>query len=370
MRDCTVELIPVLKDNYVFVLHDNLSKKTAIIDPSVPQPVLDFLTARRWNLDAIWNTHHHPDHTGGNLDLKAATGCKIIAAQYDSHRIPGWDQLVKSDELFKFGNIDVMCKHIPGHTTGHIAFHIPQENLLFCGDTLFSLGCGKLFEGTAEQMWASLQWIKSLPTETQIYCNHEYTLDNARFALTIEPENPELVRRLAEAKDLRQRNRSTIPVSLGQELATNPFLRVDQAVIRRFLNLADAPEAAVFACLRRLKDEFGKTPLDRQYLFTRHENDRELMSELLDLFVPSSTQLLDEMQTALTRGDRRGLAVYAHSLKGAAANFAATLCTPLASDLEKTAESGDAADLQHTFLRLKVETRQLIFLVRENLAEA
>ena len=368
MNSCTVDLIPVLKDNYVFVLRDNLNEKTAVIDPSVSQPVLEFLKSRDWRLDCIWNTHHHADHTGGNLDLKAATGCKIIASEHDSHRIPGWDILVKSDDFFYFSDIRVLSKHIPGHTLGHIAFYLEQEKFLFCGDTLFSLGCGKLFEGTAGQMWKSLEWVKSLPTSTQIYCNHEYTLNNGRFARSIENDNPALDQRILEIKELRRQKKSTIPVSLALELATNPFLRLDAPSVKSFLHLTNATEIERFACLRHLKDQFSPTTFDLKYLVDRHDGDRELVDELLNLFTSSSNDLLEQMQNALTKGDLKGLAMYAHSLKGAAANFAKTLCTQCAADLEKAAERSSPADLQQLLLLLKVETRDLIYSAREELS--
>ena len=234
--------IPALRDNYIYILHESLTGKTAVIDPSVAEPVEDFLKQKNLPLNFIFNTHHHWDHTGGNQDLKKNRACEIYALKDDAHRIPGTDKLLKPGEIFYFGKSRVEVLFVPGHTLGHIAFFFSEEKHLFCGDTLFAMGCGRLFEGTAEMMFQSLEKIKTLPEETQIYCGHEYTEDNARFALTVDPQNAKLKERARAVKSLRAQNKSTVPFSLKEELETNPFLR--------------ARTAREFQTLREKKDVF------------------------------------------------------------------------------------------------------------------
>lgn len=257
MTTLVIEQLPVLDDNYVYVLHDGPTGATAVVDPAEAEPVLELLAGRGWSLSHILNTHHHHDHVGGNLVLKEATGARIIGARADAGRIPGIDQQVNDGESFLLGQAAAMVMSVPGHTSGHIAFWFPESHALFCGDTLFSLGCGRLFEGTAEQMWDSLSRIRSLPDETMIHCAHEYTAANGRFARTVERDNGDLAARLAEVESLRKRKSPTIPVSLEREKKTNPFLRVDLPAIAHAVGLADgAPPAQVFAELRRRKDAF------------------------------------------------------------------------------------------------------------------
>lgn len=226
--------------NYNYILHDN--GITSVIDPSLAEPVLEVLKQNGWQLDYIINTHHHWDHTDGNTPLKDATGAKIIAYKGDSHRIKNIDIAVNN------GDIVDICGHraevifTPGHTLGHIIYYLPDDGILFCGDVLFSLGCGRLFEGSYEQMFDSLKLISRLPPQTLIYCGHEYTLSNARFAITIEPENKELQQRIKEAENLQAIGKPSVPVTLASELATNPFLR--------------ARTVEEFANLRKQKDSF------------------------------------------------------------------------------------------------------------------
>lgn len=248
--------IPVLTDNYIYLLHDTASGSTAVVDPALSQPVLDELKHQGWRLDWILNTHHHSDHIGGNLELKAKTGCQVIAANADKDRIPGVDKGVDDGDVIKIGQYAAKVLATPGHTSGHIVYYFADAAVLFCGDTLFAMGCGRLFEGSAEQMWQSLQKIKALPGDTRIYCAHEYTQANGWFALTVEPENQALQQRMIEVNQLRAENRATVPSILQQELATNPFLREDSLALQRQINFEDETPVSVFAEVRRLKDHF------------------------------------------------------------------------------------------------------------------
>ncbi|MDP3902377.1 MAG: hydroxyacylglutathione hydrolase [Methylococcaceae bacterium] len=248
--------IPVLTDNYIYLLHDTASGSTAVVDPALSQPVLDELKHQGWRLDWVLNTHHHSDHVGGNQELKAKTGCQVIAANSDKDRIPGVDKGVDDGDVIKIGQYAAKVLATPGHTSGHIVYYFADAAALFCGDTLFSMGCGRLFEGTAEQMWQSLQKIKALPGYTRIYCAHEYTQANGRFALTVEPENQALQQRMIEVNQLRIENRSTVPSILQQELDTNPFLREDSLALQRQINCEGGTPVSVFTEVRRLKDHF------------------------------------------------------------------------------------------------------------------
>lgn len=248
--------IPVLTDNYIYLLHDTTSGSTAVVDPALSQPVLDELKHQGWRLDWILNTHHHSDHVGGNLELKAKTGCQVIAANADKDRIPGFDKGVDDGDVIKIGQYAAKVLATPGHTSGHIVYYFADAAALFCGDTVFGMGCGRLFEGSAEQMWQSLQKIKTLPSNTRIYCAHEYTQANGRFALTVEPENQALQQRMIEVNQLRIENRSTVPSILQQELDTNPFLREDSLALQRQINREGGTLVSVFAEVRRLKDHF------------------------------------------------------------------------------------------------------------------
>ncbi len=248
--------IPVLNDNYIYLIHEPDSDKTAVIDPAISEPVIEILESKNWSLDYILNTHHHSDHIGGNLALKKRYHCKIYASESDSHRIPGLDKGLKEGDTFALGNETIHTIYTPGHTFGHIVYHFPDSLLVFCGDTLFSLGCGRLFEGSAEQMWRSLQKLKQLPESSKFYPAHEYTLANARFAMTLEADNPALVKKLADVEQLRKENKSTLPTTLTEELACNPFLREDSPSIRQNLKMSDSDSIEVFAAIRKLKDLF------------------------------------------------------------------------------------------------------------------
>ena len=248
--------IPVLSDNYIYLLHEPVSAETAVVDPALAPPVLEVLAKKGWKLNYVFNTHHHSDHVGGNLNIKHETGCQVIASAYDYQRIPGIDKTVTHGDRIALGEETLEILSTPGHTNGHIVYFCETSKALFCGDTLFSMGCGRLFEGTPEQMWKSLQLIKALPESTRIYCAHEYTKANGTFALTIEADNPELQRRLEEVTALVARKQPTIPSTLAQELATNPFLREQCSAVQENLDMIGENPIDIFARIRHLKDRF------------------------------------------------------------------------------------------------------------------
>ena len=248
--------IPALADNYIYIVIDKDTKKTACIDPSESQPVLLFLEENDINLDYILNTHHHSDHVGGNLKLKKKTGCWVVGPEIDKRRIPGIDICLKHNEEFKLGKTVLNVFEIPGHTLGHICFYSKINNALFCGDTLFSLGCGRLFEGSPEQMWNSLKLLRRLPDETIVYCAHEYTLSNSSFAIEIDPDNKFLQKKVAEVRDKRKHRMPTIPTSLGEEKKTNPFLRADDKSFTNKLGFKDKIDCEIFGKIRLMKDNF------------------------------------------------------------------------------------------------------------------
>lgn len=255
MAELVIRQIPVLKDNYVYLLHEPETGATAAVDPSVAPPVAEALAREGWRLTHILNTHHHNDHTGGNRELKAATGCIIVGPRADRDRIPGIDVEVGEGETYKLGTEEARVYDVPGHTRGHIAYWFSGSRALFCGDTLFLMGCGRLFEGTPAQMWQSLGKLKSLPPETRVFCAHEYTQANARFALTVEPGNRDLAARAKRIDALRAEGKSTVPASLAEELATNPFLRADRPELQAEAG-APGDAVATFAAIRRRKDNF------------------------------------------------------------------------------------------------------------------
>jgi len=221
--------IPVLSDNYVWLVHEPVSGETMVVDPSVAEPVLAEAGARGWRIGQIWNTHWHPDHTGGNQAIKDATGCTVTGPAAEAARIPTLDRQVAEGDQVMLGGIVAEVLEVPAHTAGHIAFYLPSEELVFVGDTLFAMGCGRLFEGTAEQMHSNLQRLSQLPPETRVYCAHEYTLSNGRFALSVEPDNERLVRRMAEVEAARAAGEATVPTTIALERATNPFMRVSSS---------------------------------------------------------------------------------------------------------------------------------------------
>ncbi len=217
--------IPVLSDNYVWLVHEPESGETMVVDPAVAEPVLDEAQARGWTITQIWNTHWHPDHTGGNTAIKEATGCLITGPEAESARIPTLDRKVKEGDVVKLGAVEARVLDVPAHTAGHIAFHFADDLAAFVGDTLFAMGCGRLFEGTAEQMYSNMRKLEALGDETRIYCAHEYTQSNGRFALTVEPDNSALVSRMEKVNAMREAGEPTVPTTIALERATNPFMR-------------------------------------------------------------------------------------------------------------------------------------------------
>jgi hydroxyacylglutathione hydrolase len=228
--------LPVLSDNYVYLVHDAASGETAVVDPAVPDPVLEAAAARGWRLTQILNTHWHPDHVGANAAIKAATGCAITGPKGEAAKIPGIDRAVGEGDEVRIGAHAGRVIDVPGHTAGHNAYHFADSGLLFCGDTLFAMGCGRLFEGTPDQMYASLGKLMALPDDTLVYCAHEYTASNGRFALTVEPDNAALRARMADVAAAREAGRPTVPSTIALERTTNPFTRarsVDEFAVRR-----------------------------------------------------------------------------------------------------------------------------------------
>lgn len=228
--------IPVLSDNYVWLVHEATSGETMVVDPAVAQPVLDAAQERGWTITQIWNTHWHPDHTGGNAEIKAATGCSITGPADEAGKIPTLDVHVRGGDIARLGSVVANVIDVPAHTAGHIAFHFETEQAAFVGDTLFAMGCGRLFEGTAAQMYDNMRKLEALGDDTAIYCAHEYTLSNGRFALTVEPENTVLQQRMADVVSARERGEATVPTTIALERATNPFMRarsVEELAARR-----------------------------------------------------------------------------------------------------------------------------------------
>jgi hydroxyacylglutathione hydrolase len=248
--------IPVLTDNYIYLIHESDSGATAAVDPALAPPVLDALKEKKWQLTHILNTHHHWDHVGGNVELKEQTGCTIIASQYDRERIPGIDLTVTEGDTIALGGQQASILETPGHTLGHIVYYFADEQLLFCGDTLFVMGCGRLFEGTAALMFQSLNKLKQLPAATKVYCTHEYTQTNGRFALSVEPGNQELQKTMHKVDQLRAENRPTVPSTIAQELNTNPFFRSDSLRLQQTIKLTGVPLVDIFAKTRMMKDKF------------------------------------------------------------------------------------------------------------------
>jgi len=249
-----IELVPCLRDNYAYLIHDADAQICAVVDPSEPEPVKKALARHGWRLTHILNTHHHFDHTGGNVALKEQFGAKVVGPGKDRERIAAIDEGVDETTNWRFGPHAVRVLEIPAHTRAHIAFVLGDA--AFTGDTLFAMGCGRLFEGTPEMMWASLSKLMKLPDSTRVYCGHEYTLNNGRFALTLEPSNAILTRRMKEVEAARAKGAPTIPSTIGLEKETNPFLRPNSPEIRKTLGLEGASDVAVFAETRKRKDSF------------------------------------------------------------------------------------------------------------------
>ncbi len=256
MAALTVELLPALSDNYIYLLHEADSGTTAVVDPAEPGPVIAALDRHGWSLDWILNTHHHMDHIGGNAALKDRYGARIVGPRAEVSRIAGMDRTVGQGDEVAVGGETALVFETPGHTSGHIAYWFETSKVLFCGDTLFALGCGRLFEGTPAQMWESLSKLRDLPDDTRIYCGHEYTAGNAQFAVTIEPENAELAARAEEIAATRARGEPTIPSLLGLEKRTNPFLRADLPELQAAIGMPNSSTVTAFAEMRGRKDRF------------------------------------------------------------------------------------------------------------------
>lgn len=248
--------IPCLTDNYAFLAHDPQSGETMLVDAPEAEPILEALAARNWTLDQILLTHHHPDHVQGVDAILKVHDAKVIGASADSHRLPDLDISVSEGDTVQIGGETGHVIDVSGHTVGHIAFHFPESKAVFTADSLMALGCGRLFEGTPEQMWTSLSKIASLPADTVVYSGHEYTQANGRFAVTVDPENPQLAKRIADISKARDAGTPTVPSELSLELATNPFLRAENADVQKAIGMEGAAAVDVFTEIRARKDRF------------------------------------------------------------------------------------------------------------------
>lgn len=248
--------LPCLSDNYSFLIHDSASGNTAVVDVPESGVISDALRQRGWTLSHVLLTHHHWDHIDGLTALLAAHPATVIGAKADAHRLPALDMAVSEGDSFALGAETVEVLDVSGHTLGHIAFYLPETGAVFTADSLMALGCGRLFEGDPDMMWANLSKLAVLPAETIVYSGHEYTEANARFAVTIDPNNPALQARVRDIATARAVNRPTVPSALSLELATNPFLRAADPDIQRHLGMQGADPASVFAEIRQRKDSF------------------------------------------------------------------------------------------------------------------
>ena len=248
--------IPCLNDNYAYIVNDVATKTIGVVDPSEAEPIINYLKKEKLELNYILNTHHHFDHVDGNIELQKLYNSKIIGFIGDKHRIPGINITLNDGEKFNFGKSIVKIIHVPGHTSGHICFFFEKEKIAFTGDTLFSLGCGRIFEGDHKQMLSSLNKIKKLPAKTKIYCGHEYTLKNAEFCMKYDANNMDLINHFKKVSELRLKNLPTVPSTLEEELKSNIFLRCDQNDLKIKLNMENGDEYKVFKKVRDLKDTF------------------------------------------------------------------------------------------------------------------
>lgn len=249
-----IHQFPCLSDNYGFLVHEPESGATATIDTPDADEILRQADAKGWRISDVWNTHWHPDHAGGNAAIQRATGARITGPAEVERIGQAPDRIVREGDVVELGGAKARVLEVGGHTLGHIAYVVDAEQVAFVGDALFAMGCGRLFEGTAEQMWTSLQKIAALPRETTLYCAHEYTQANARFALSVDPDNAALRERAAEVQRLRAQNKPTVPMTLDIELRTNPFLRAP--LLKTKLSPANLSDVDAFADLRRRKDNF------------------------------------------------------------------------------------------------------------------
>lgn len=251
-----IRQIPCLADNYGYLIRDAATGAVAAIDTPDVTAINDVLMNEGWRLTHILNTHHHWDHAGGNLALKEKWQCEIIGPRAEADRIPGLDRAVGDGDVVAFGQSTATVFDTPGHTSGHIIYYFADDESAFVGDTIFAMGCGRLFEGTPAQMWASLSKIAVLPPQTKLYCAHEYTQSNAAFALTVDPHNDDLKSRAREVDQLRASGTPTVPTTVAAELATNPFLRAEDDALKAAIGMSGAGAVDVFAETRRRKDNF------------------------------------------------------------------------------------------------------------------
>lgn len=251
-----IEIIPCLNDNYSYLIHDEISNTVAIVDPSEFVPCDTIISKNYQKLDFILNTHHHYDHVGGNEELKKKYNSKVLGFENDKNRIPQIDTVLKDNQEFKIGTLNFTTIFIPGHTKGHVAFYFKKERVVFTGDTLFSLGCGRVFEGTYKQMFQSLNKLKNLPGETKVYCGHEYTFKNLEFCLKFNPNNDFLKKKKDDIKLSLKNKKPTIPSTIADEIKANIFFRVNDPDVKKAINLENSPDIEIFTKLRDLKDNF------------------------------------------------------------------------------------------------------------------
>lgn len=247
-------VVPCLSDNYAFLVHNRDTGATALVDAPEAKPILDALKAKGWTLTDILITHHHDDHIGAVAELRS--GARVIGAARDAYRLPPLDVQVADGDTIEICGVATHVLDVSGHTVGHVAYHMPEPELVFTADSLMALGCGRLFEGTPAQMWESLQKLRALPVDTIVCSGHEYTESNARFALSLDPENAALISRVEGIRAARAADRPTVPSALDDEMQTNPFLRADDAELKTAIGMADASDIDVFAEIRARKDRF------------------------------------------------------------------------------------------------------------------
>ena len=252
----SIKILKAFSDNYIYLIRNESKNITSVIDPGESEPVLKYLKQKDWHLNEIINTHHHNDHIGGNSKLQETFKSKLIAPSYDKNRIKNVDILISDNDEVEIAGVKTKVIHTPGHTLGHVCLYLEDEKCLFAGDTLFYLGCGRVFEGSMEQMWSSLLKLRNLPDETLVYCGHEYTSSNAKFATFIDPNNKLLKIANKKIKETRDKNLPTVPFELGKEKYINPFLRADNNDFTSSIGLVSSIASECFSYIRKQKDSF------------------------------------------------------------------------------------------------------------------